>query len=78
MRVEVVVHGAAAAAPPPPPPRPPGVFAFVLHDYQSSEYFRQDWNYSVPRGLFYDQNGVLWISEAGTGGDLVGPEADTR
>ncbi len=25
-----------------------------------------------PRGLFYDQNGVLWIAEAGTGGDLVG------
>jgi hypothetical protein len=25
-----------------------------------------------PRGLFYDQNGVLWIAEAGTGGDQVG------
>jgi len=25
-----------------------------------------------PRGLFYDQNGVLWISEAGTGGDMTG------
>src|SRR4051812_25456883 len=24
-----------------------------------------------PRGLFYDANGVLWISEAGTGGDLT-------
>lgn len=39
-----------------PPPRPPGVFAFVLHDYQTSEYFRNDWNYSVPRGLFADND----------------------
>ena len=25
-----------------------------------------------PRGLYYDENGVLWIAEAGTGGDLIG------
>jgi hypothetical protein len=26
----------------------------VLHDFQTSEYFREDWGYSVPRGLFKD------------------------
>ena len=31
-----------------------------------------------PRGLFYDQNGVLWIAEAGTGGDQVGQGAAGR
>jgi len=59
MRIQVVVHGTAAPAPPPAPtpaPRPPGIFAFVLHDYQTSEYFRADWNYSVPRGLFDDRD----------------------
>ena len=25
-----------------------------------------------PRGLYYDQNGVLWITEAGTGGNMTG------
>src|SRR4051812_6516122 len=25
-----------------------------------------------PRGLYYDKNGVLWISDAGTGGELTG------
>jgi len=28
----------------------------VLHDYQTSEYFRKDWGYSVPRGLFEDKD----------------------
>jgi len=37
------------------PTRPPGVFAFVLHDFQTSHYFRTDWGYSVPRGLFQDR-----------------------
>jgi len=37
------------------PPRPPGVFAFVLHDFQTSYYFRKDLGYSVPRGLFEDK-----------------------
>jgi hypothetical protein len=61
MRIQVVVHGTAAPAPPPAPaptPRPPGIFAFVLHDYQTSEYFRAGpgWGYSVPRGLFDDRD----------------------
>ncbi len=28
-----------------------------------------------PRGLYYDANGVLWIAEAGTGGDQIGQGA---
>lgn len=53
MRVQVDIHFAGA---PPLLPRPPGVFAFVLHDFQTSEYFREDWNYSVPRGLLEDKD----------------------
>jgi len=55
MRVQIDIHGVPNPLPPRPPlRRPSGIFAFVLHDYQTSEYFRQDWNTSVPRGLFDD------------------------
>ena len=57
MRVQIDVDGMANPLPPPPfRRRPPGVFAFALHDYQTSEYFREDWGYSVPRGLFEDKD----------------------
>lgn len=36
--------------------RPHGIFAFVLHDFQTSAYFRKDWGYSVPRGLLQDND----------------------
>jgi len=58
MRVQIDIHGVANPFPSKPllPPRPAGIFGFVLHDYQTSEYFRKDWNYSVPRGLFDDKD----------------------
>jgi hypothetical protein len=37
-------------------PREPGVFAFVLHDYQTPAFFRKDLGYSVPRGLLVDDD----------------------
>lgn len=40
----------------PPVYRPPGVFAFALNDYQTSEYYREDWGYSVPRSLLEDDD----------------------
>jgi hypothetical protein len=57
MRFQVDINGVAHPLPARPflPPRPPGVFAFVLHDFQTSQYFRKDWGYSVPRGLFEDK-----------------------
>jgi len=58
MRVQIDINGVANPLPSKPllPPRPAGTFAFVLHDYQTSEYFRKDWNTSVPRGLFEDRD----------------------
>lgn len=43
---------------PSPAPRPAGVFAVALHDYQTSEFYRRDWNYSVPRGLLNDRDNL--------------------
>ena len=58
MRFQIDIHGVANPLPSRPllPPRPAGVFAFVLHDYQTSEFFRKDWNASVPRGLLEDND----------------------
>jgi len=58
MPVQIDVNGIAHPLPYRPllPLRPPGVFAFVLHDFQTSHYFRRDWGYSVPRGLFEDKD----------------------
>lgn len=57
MRVQIDIHGVPNPLPPRPPlRRPPGIFAFVLHDYQTDEFFRSDWNYSVPRGLLEDKD----------------------
>ena len=57
-RVQIDINGVAnpILSKPLLPPRPAGVFAFVLHDYETSEYFRKDWNTSVPRGLFEDND----------------------
>lgn len=59
MRVQIDIDGVAHILPPPPfRGRPAGVFAFMLHDYQTSEFFRKDWGYSVPRGLLEDKDGL--------------------
>jgi len=57
MRFQIDINGVAHPLPSLRlrPLRPPGVFAFVLHDYQTSEYFRTNWGYSVPRGLIEDK-----------------------
>jgi hypothetical protein len=57
-RVQIDINGVAHPIPARPllPPRPLGIFAIVLHDFETSEYFRKDWNYSVPRGLFDDHD----------------------
>ena len=56
MPFQIDINGIAHPLPSKPllPPRPLGVFAVVLHDYETTEYFRKDWNISVPRGLFED------------------------
>lgn len=57
MRVQIDINGVVHALPPPPfRRRPPGVFAVVLHDFETSAYYRQDWGYSVPRGLLEDKD----------------------
>ena len=58
MPFQIDINGVAHPLPSRPllPPRPLGVFAVVLHDYETSEYFRADWNTSVPRGLFEDND----------------------
>lgn len=57
MRAQIDIDGVARSLPPPPfRRRPPGVFAFALHDYETSAYLRKDWGYSVPRGLFKDND----------------------
>ena len=58
MHYQIDINGVAHPLPPNRlrPARPPGVFAFVLHDFQTSYYLRQDWGYSVPRGLFEDKD----------------------
>ena len=60
MRVQIDINGVPHSLPSKPllAQRPAGVFAFVLHDYQTSEFFRTDWNYSVPRGLLDDRDGL--------------------
>ena len=58
MHVQIDINGVAQPLPARPwwPPRTPGVYAFVLHDFQTSAYFRKDWGYSVPRSLFEDKD----------------------
>lgn len=40
------------------PVRPHGILAFVLFDWQTQYYYREDWGYSVPRSLFSDKDGL--------------------
>lgn len=57
MRAQIDIDGTAHPLPPPDfRRRPPGIFAFALHDFETSAYFREDWGYSVPRGLFKDND----------------------
>src|SRR5262245_57215230 len=48
MHVQIDINGVAHLLPPSAwrSPRPPGVFAFVRHDFQTDYYFRKDWGYS--------------------------------
>ena len=57
MRYQIDINGVPHPLPPSAwkSPRPLGVFAFVLHDFQTDYYFRKDWGYSVPRGMFEDR-----------------------
>jgi hypothetical protein len=57
MRYQIDTDGMAHPLPSNPlRPMSDSVFAFVLHDYQTSAYFRADWGYSVPRGLLEDDD----------------------
>lgn len=57
MRAQVDINGVAHMLPPPPfGRRPSGIFAYALHDFETREYFRRDWGYAVPRGLFEDKD----------------------
>jgi hypothetical protein len=58
MRVQIDIDGVAHPLPWQPPlvGRGPGVFAYVLHDYETEEFFRKDWGYPVPRGLLKDND----------------------
>lgn len=57
MRTRIDINGVPQPLPPPPfRRRPAGVFAVVLHDFETSAYLRKDWGYSVPRGLFRDND----------------------
>lgn len=38
------------------PGLPPGVWARVLHDFETNTYYRKDWGYNVPRSLFDDND----------------------
>jgi hypothetical protein len=57
-RFQIDINGIAhpVEAKPLLPPRPLGIFAVALHDFETSAYFRADWNISVPRGLFDDRD----------------------
>lgn len=57
MRFQIDIDGMPHPLPAEPLlPRGPGIFAFVLHDFQTSAYHRKDWGYSVPRGLLEDKD----------------------
>ena len=57
MRYQIDIDGQARPLPSNPLRRmSAAIFAFVLHDYQTSEFFRADWGYAVPRGLLMDND----------------------
>jgi hypothetical protein len=57
MRFQIDINGEANPLPSQPVrPRPLSIFAFVLHDFQTTAFFRKDLGYSVPRGLYEDHD----------------------